>query len=158
MRANKTLAGWLCGAALAMVQTCAPAVPVLAQVHPRTAIVAVGDTAAPSNDVATAGALHDAITRELPLTSNIRLATGHDARWVVRGAVTQLSRDTVADGLEVHCAVSLVVADARGGAVRVLLHGRASARGDDGDALTDLALSAAVRSALRPLGGALGAL
>lgn len=156
MRANKTLAGWLTGALLAMVQTCAPAVPVLAD--DRAAAVAVGDTAAPSNDARTAGALHDALAHELPLASHVRLATGHDARWVVRGAVTQLSRDEVADGLEVHCAVSLIVADARGGTVRVLLHGHASARGDDGDALAELALHAAVRSALRPLGGALGSL
>ena len=71
-----------------------------------------------------------------------------DARWVVRGSVTQLSRDPVPNGLEVHCAVSLIVADARGGAVRVLLNGHASARGDDGDALATMALTAAVREAI----------
>ena len=57
-----------------------------------------------------------------------------------------------AEGLEVRCEVSLVVADARGGAVRAMLRGRAGARGGtDAARLQGNALRAAVRGALRPL-------
>src|SRR5689334_13684970 len=118
MDARKTLAGWLCGAGLAIVQTCAPAVPVLADDSP---VVAVGDTAAPAGDAHTAGALHDALARELAQGGSMRLArTAHDARWVVRGSVTQLEHSRTAGDVEVSCAVSLVVSDARGGNVRAM--------------------------------------
>ncbi len=54
--------------------------------------------------------------------------------------------------MEVDCEVSLILADARGGSVRVMLSGRAGARGGaDGDGVERAAVGAAVRGALRPL-------
>src|SRR5689334_11198638 len=132
MEARKNLAAWLCGAALAVVQTCAPpAVPALAP-DPgagRAPSVAGGDTARPAGDAHTADALHDALGHELAQAGALRLApTERDARWVVRGSVTQLERSQAAGDVEVSCAVSLVVSDARGGNVRAMLQGRARAR------------------------------
>ncbi len=58
----------------------------------------------------------------------------------------------VEGSLEVRCEVSLVVTEARGGSIRAMLRGRGGARGS-GDAarLSNDALRAAVRGALRPL-------
>lgn len=115
--------------------------------------IAVGETAAREGGPEIAGALGDALSTEIAARRDIRLAAdARRARWVVRGSVVQLQEREVADGIEVRCEVSLIVADARG-SVRAMLQGRAGARGiDDPDRLARAALRAAVRGALRPLG------
>lgn len=116
--------------------------------------IAIGETAAQVGGAAVAGALSTSIERAIEARRDVRLAPdARRARWVVRGSVVRLERRSVADGLEVRCEVSLIVADARGGSVRAMLAGRAGARGvDDPDRLAQAALDAAVRGALRPLG------
>lgn len=116
--------------------------------------IAVGETASEVGGPAVATALSTSIERAISSRRDVRLS--HDqrrARWVVRGSVVSLDRREVEDGLEVRCAVSLIVTDGRGGSVRAMLEGRAGARGvDDPDRLAQAALDAAVRGALRPLG------
>ena len=153
----RQLATWLITATVAVLQTCAPALPVLAD-GPRTSMVSVGETGAQTASPEDAGALREALVREIGRLPNIQLAATNHARYVVRGAVTRLDRRALGDDVEVRCEVSLVVADARGGSIRMMLSGRAGARGDDGDALEHAALEAAVRGALRPLPSSLGAL
>lgn len=118
------------------------------------AAVAIGEVAAPVGGPRFARALGAAIERSLADRGDVRLASDpRRARYVLRGSVVQLERVAVNDGVEVRCAVSLIVADARGGTVRALLSGRAGARGvDDPERLARAALEAAVRGALRPLG------
>lgn len=153
------LAAWLVAATLAMVQTCAPAVPVLAQQAGLTS-VAVGETGATVATPGAASELHQALADELGLAAGLRLTPAPSARYVVRGSVTRLVQEPADDDVAVRCEVSLLVAEARGGNVRFVLSGRASARGDgrDGNRLARTALRAAVRGALRPLGQTLLAL
>jgi len=116
--------------------------------------IAIGETAVAAGDSQLSAALSAAMASELERRSDVRLARGRrDARYVMRGSVVQLEERNVSDGLEVRCAVSIVVADAHGGSVRALLFGRAGARGvDDRERLTRAALYAAVRGALRAVG------
>jgi hypothetical protein len=116
--------------------------------------IAVGEMGSQVGGTRVADALGLSVERAITSRRDVRLAReGSRARWVVRGSVVQLDRRTVADGLEVRCAVSLIVTDGRGGSVRAMLEGRAGARGvDDPDRLAQAALDAAVRGALRPLG------
>ncbi|MEC7524922.1 MAG: hypothetical protein VYE22_33890 [Myxococcota bacterium] len=113
----------------------------------RAVRVAVGETGGAQRQ-ALAGAISEALDR----APDVRLAPAGRADLVVRGSIVRLERTRVAEGLEVRCEVSLVVADARGGAVRAMLRGRAGARGGtDVARLQGNALRAAVRGALRPL-------
>lgn len=151
------LATWLTAASVAFVQMCAPALPALAD-GGRTSIVAVGETGAQTASPGDAGALHDALVREIGRLEGLRLAETRRARYVVGGSVTRLDRRANGRDVEVRCEVSLVVADARGGSIRMMLSGSAGARGDDAETLAHAALEAAVRGALRPLPSSLGAL
>jgi hypothetical protein len=153
----RTLATWLIAATVAFLETCAPAVPVFAD-GPRTSVVAVGETGAQTSSPGDAGALRDALVREIGRLPSLRLAETNRARYVVRGSVTRLDRQTSGSEVQVRCEVSLIVSEARGGSIRMMLQGRAGARGDDGDSLERAALEAAVRGALRPLSTSLGAL
>lgn len=118
--------------------------------------VAVGDTGTRVGGARVAdaleAALHQAIARE---SGRLVEAGPGRARFVVTGSVTELEVREGEPEHEVRIAVSLIVAD-RGGSVRAMLSGRAGARGDgDPGALTEDALLAAVRSAMRPLGDSL---
>ena len=74
------------------------------------------------------------------------------AELELRGSVAELQRRSTHDGVEVRARVTVIVADARGGAVRAMLTGRAGARGGgDVDRLSRNALRGAVRGALRSL-------
>lgn len=153
----RKLASWVWLTLAAGLSTCAP-VPVLAT---GPASVAVGETASRTDHPREhAQRLQAALTRELGVIDGVRLApTVRRAEWVVRGSVTRLDRETVAGERHVRCEVSLVVAEARGGSVRMMLQGRAGARGPEPTAhLERIALDAAVRGALRPLGRTLVAL
>ena len=96
--------------------------------------------------------------REIGRLPSLRLAETSRARYVLRGSVTRLDRRASGDEVQVRCEVSLIVSEARGGSIRMMLQGRAGARGDDGDSLERAALEAAVRGALRPLSTSLDAL
>jgi hypothetical protein len=121
--------------------------------------VAVGELGAGEGS---ADALFGAIARTLEDNPEIRVTTTPRAELVVRGSVVRLERRRVGNELEVSCEVSLIVAEARGGSIRAMLRGRGGARGGrDAERLSDDALRAAVRGALRPLasqGHALAAL
>lgn len=112
--------------------------------------VAIGDLVA--RDASSQG-LHDALSSELSQLGNVRVTQPRRARYVVGGRVTRLERRRVAERQEVHVEVSLVVAERRGGSIRMMLSGRATAAGAGSpDSLATSALRAAVRGALRPLG------
>ncbi|MEQ8453116.1 MAG: hypothetical protein RLO52_20760 [Sandaracinaceae bacterium] len=149
------LARWLVfGAAGAMAIFCASS-PGHAQRRGRASAVrvAVGETAGSEGDAQQAAALAGAISAALDHAPDVRLTSARRAQLVVRGSVVRLERTRVAEGFEVRCEVSLIVADARGGSVRAMLRGRAGARGgQDVARLRANALQAAVRGALRPLG------
>jgi hypothetical protein len=68
------------------------------------------------------------------------------AQLVVQGSLVRLERTE----LGMRAEVSLMISERRGGAVRMLLRGRAEARGASDPVPTSI--SAAVRSAMRPLG------
>ncbi len=90
------------------------------------------------------------------LRSHPSLALSPDrarARFLVTGSVVELSERAVgSDEHEVRCRVSIVVADARGGAVRAMLEGRAGVRGGGSDeAMRRSAVRGAAESALRSL-------
>ncbi|MCS6800062.1 MAG: hypothetical protein NZ898_16350, partial [Myxococcota bacterium] len=84
--------------------------------------------------------------------AEVRVTPPRRARLVVDGTLTRFERAHEGDDVEVRCAVSLVVHDARAGAVRAVLTGRAGARAArDSEALRRVALRAAIRGALRGL-------
>lgn len=153
----RPLATWLTAAVVAWMQTCAPPLPALA-LGPSTSMVAVGETGAQTSSPRDAGALRDALVREIGRLPSLRLAEPNRARYVVRGSITQLDRRARGSEVEVRCEVSLVVSEARGGSIRMMLSGRAGARGGNGESLEHAALEAAVHGALRPLSSSLGAL
>ena len=111
--------------------------------------VAVGEieAARPALADELSGALEDALREH----DDVRLTTTRGAELVLRGSLVSVERRRVDRQLEVRCEISLIVADARGGAIRAMLRGRAGARGGDPRRLYENALRAAVRGALRRL-------
>ncbi|MEZ4253798.1 MAG: hypothetical protein R3B99_36805 [Polyangiales bacterium] len=112
--------------------------------------IAIGETAAPGEVVESQ--LREALNEELGEVRGVRVAPTPRAQYVLRGSVTRLEVRGDADRRQLECEVSLVVADRRGGAVRMMLSGRAVARGPEVDRLGPQVVRAAVRGALRPLG------
>ncbi len=111
--------------------------------------IAIGETAAPEEGVETQ--LREALSAELDALSGVRLAPTPRAQYVLRGSVTKLEVRGEAERRQIECEVSLVVADRRGGSVRMMLSGRAVARGPQVERLGPQVVRAAVRGALRPL-------
>ncbi len=118
----------------------------------RTTGVAIEDTGAAVGGAHAAEALDGALHEALGTQPGLRLVEGRGtARYRITGSIVEWDSREVVDGHEFRCAVSIVVADQHG-AVRAMLSGRAAARGEgDMGALSERALLAATRSALRPL-------
>ena len=94
------------------------------------------------------GAMHEVLEG----TPEVRVVSRGRAELELRGTVAELERREHHDGLEIRARVTVIVADARGGAVRAMLTGRAGARGgSDSERLSQNALRGAVRGALRSL-------
>lgn len=110
--------------------------------------IAIGETSAPEADVE--GALRRALSEELGAVNGVSLTSSRRARWVLRGSVTRLDVQRDGERNAIECEVSLVVAER--GSVRLMLQGRAAARGAHVQRLRESAIRAAVRGALRPLG------
>lgn len=153
MSAGRSLAAWLVWAVLATMHSCAPMAPAFAdgRGYGNEPTVAVGPTGSAVRSRAAGRALRDALSQELDELGGVRLASASAARYVVHGSVTRLERTTVPDGIEVHAEVSLIVSERSRGTVRMMLSGRAGARGGDPLRLEEVAVQAAVRGALRPL-------
>lgn len=93
-----------------------------------------------------------AMRAELERNPDLRMVAPRYAELVLRGTLVEHRQRVVRGEIEVHCVVSVIVADARGGSIRAMLRGRADARGgSDAARLSDNALRAAVRGALRRL-------
>lgn len=118
----------------------------------RTTGVVIEDTGAAVGGPPAAAALDGALHAALGAHPGLRVEGRPErARYRITGSIVEWDTREVLDGHEFRCAVSIVVADAHG-SVRAMLSGRASARGEgDVEALSERALLAATRSALRPL-------
>jgi hypothetical protein len=149
-RATRLAARFVPTIALAAAVSCVPSV---ASARGRPLLrIAIGEVAAVEGGAAAARALSRALAEAIEAQPDADLAPMRRAELVLRGSVVRIERSAVAGGLEVRCEVSVIVADARGGAIRAMLRGRGGARGDGDPArLSDDALRAAVRGALRPL-------
>ncbi|MEM9069892.1 MAG: hypothetical protein AAGE52_15375 [Myxococcota bacterium] len=106
--------------------------------------IAIGATSGPEESM-----MRRALSEELGNLRRLRVTSERRARWVLRGSVTRLDVQQDGDRNQIDCEVSLVVAER--GNVRMMLSGRAAARGAHVDRLRDSAIRAAVRGALRPL-------
>ena len=117
----------------------------------RGTTIAIGETSAP---LRLRGALRDALRDELGVVDGVEVTNARHARYVLRGSVTRIDTEPQSDRIE--CEVSLILADRRGGNIRLILEGRAGARRPQGAAevarLRPEVVRAAVRGALRPLG------
>lgn len=130
-----------------------------AQARPRQrgdtrAAIAVGDAGARVGGVDASSELEQALRTALATHPSVTLSPDRShARFVVTGSVVELSQHALAEGeREIRCRVSLVVADAHGGAVRAMLEGRAGVRGGGTeDAMRRSAVRGAVQSALRSI-------
>lgn len=119
-----------------------------AQRHERTT-VAIGSTAATQGGATAAAAFKDALATELSQLQGVGLAPAKRATFLVHGSVIRYERES---DDRFRCEVSLLIADRRGGSVRMMLEGRAVAEGSKPVAqLRENALRHAVRGALRPL-------
>ena len=117
--------------------------------------VAIGSTGAAQGGAPTAEALKSTLADELAQLKGVGVAPAGTASFILHGSVIRLERE---DAQRFHCEVSLIVADRRGGSVRMMLEGRAVAEGPSSAAqLQERALRHAVRGALRPLPEQLGA-
>ncbi|MGE0786087.1 MAG: hypothetical protein AB7S26_10390 [Sandaracinaceae bacterium] len=97
------------------------------------------------------GELRSALTDALRADPDLRLTPRASAELVVSGSVLRSEERRTEGRLRVDCAVSVIVSDARSGAILAMLEGRAGAIGGEPHALHRNALRAAVRGALRPL-------
>jgi len=117
----------------------------------RSTSIAIGETRAPG---ALGRVLREALRDELDSVAGVRVTNARRARYVLRGSITHIDERRESGRME--CEVSLVLADRRGGNIRLILEGRAAARlprRDEAVArLRPELLRAAVRGALRPLG------
>jgi hypothetical protein len=152
-RAIKLAARPLVAVALALVAVCVPrAIEAQRGSAGRAVRIAVGEIAARDGGPRAAQALSRALVEALEAQPSIHVAPPPRADLVVRGSLVRLDRHAVEGGVEVRCEVSLIVAEARGGSIRAMLRGRGGARGGGDPArLSNAALRAAVRGALRPL-------
>lgn len=118
----------------------------------RTTGVVIEDTGAAVGGAPAAEALDGALHEALNAQPGLRIeGRASRARYVITGSIVEWDTREVVDGHEFRCGVSIVVADAHGN-VRAMLSGRAAARGEgDLHQLTERALLAATRSAIRPL-------
>jgi hypothetical protein len=123
---------------LGMHASSASATPTL-----RVAIGSLSTTSA--GDAALEGPLRVALEQALDALPTVDRTQPARAQLVVEGSLVRLER--TAQG--VRAEVSLLVSERRGGAVRMLLSGRAEARG--GSDPVPASITAAVRSAMRPL-------
>jgi len=160
MSGGRSLAAWLVWAMLVTLHSCAPMAPAFADAHRvrDEPTVSVGPTGSAVRSREAGRALRDALSEELDVLGGVRLIRRGSARYVVHGSVTRLERHDVPGGVEVQAEVSLILADASGGAVRAMLQGRAGARGGNLRRLEEVAVQAAVRGALRPLPDSIRAL
>ncbi len=118
------------------------------------AAIAVGDAGARAGGPTASSELELALRSALATHPSVTLSPDRThARFVVTGSVVELSQHPLAEGeREIRCRVSLVVADAHGGAVRAMLEGRAGVRGGGTeDAMRRSAVRGAVTSALRSI-------
>ena len=123
--------------AVAMAVTCGLAAD--ASAHRRVRVTVVSEPT-----------IEDAMRAALAGAPELDVVPRARAELELRGTVNEVRRRHLSDGVEVSARVTVVVADARGGAVRAMLTGRAGARGGgDPERLTRSALDAAVRTALR---------
>ncbi len=109
--------------------------------------IAIGETSAPEAEVE--GALRRALSEELGAVRGVSVTSRRRARWVLRGSITRLDVRRDGERNAIECEVNLVVAER--GNVRLMLQGRAAARGAHLERLQESAIRAAVRGALRPL-------
>jgi hypothetical protein len=101
-------------------------------------------------------ALRDSLEDALRHSKGLRRTSAARAHHVLHGRIRALERSRHTDGqAQVRCEVSVIVAERRSGAIRIMLRGAATARGGRRTALARRALDAAVRSALGPLPRAL---
>lgn len=120
--------------------------------------VALAEAATDTVDANTLRTLNDSMHDNLSQQRGVQLVSREQADFVIWGAVTHLSNRVQQGEREVDCNVSVIVAEARGGSIRFTLAGRAVARGDvRSNALTNEAMTAAVRGALTPLSRGLSA-
>ena len=108
--------------------------------------MAIGDlSTAATGDAALEGPLRVALEQALDALPTVDRTAPARAQVVVQGSLVRLERTPRG----VRAEVSLLVSERRGGAVRMLLTGRAEARG--GSNPVPASITAAVRSAMRPL-------
>ncbi len=112
----------------------------------RAPSIAVGQTSAPDVVEHT---LRAALNEQLGGFDSMRLTSPSNARFVVRAAVTRLDVQRDGERNEIECEVSVFVEER--GSVRMVLSGRAAARGSHVERLRHSAVRAAVRGALRSL-------
>ncbi|MFN7697814.1 MAG: hypothetical protein ACK6CU_03115 [Deltaproteobacteria bacterium] len=132
-----------------------------AQSRPRARAVANAQTAIALGEFASVGGqagsdneLELAIRSALTTLPSVTVSPDRArARFVVTGSVVELTHHVLAQGeREVRCRVSIVVSDARGGAVRAMLEGRAGVRGGGTEqSMRRSAMRGAVASALRTI-------
>jgi len=109
-------------------------------------------------DAATLRSLSESMRSSLTQQRGLQVVERGQADFVLWGSITRLSDRVDRGKREVDCNVSVIVADAVGGSIRLTLAGRAVARGDQRSLLlTGQAMGAAVRGAMTPLERGLGA-
>jgi hypothetical protein len=112
--------------------------------------VAIGEVAAhvAGREADLVPAMRASIERELSGLDFSRAPRGK--RWVLSASLVRLEAETVGGVTRASCVVSAVVREAKGGAIRAVLEGRAKAENDpDHRAQAELgALSAAVHGAI----------
>lgn len=131
--------------ALAVAAMCVVVGAATAHASYRGQTVAVRARARAGQPRGAAEALERTVTRALEGPAGMRVVERDRATWLVRATITRFHRGQ--DGV-LSCTVSLVFEDGRTGAMRMVLTGKASARGP---AAPRLALEGAVRGAMRPL-------
>lgn len=124
--------------------------PVGVKGHARGAPLTVAVAELSGTSRATEEALRTAVTTNLASVRGYRIGPLRDADLVLRGGV-KTHRYGQGDGRGVRCEVSIVLADRRGGRIKMILSGKARAQGGFDDVLASAAVRAAVKGAFAPL-------
>jgi hypothetical protein len=92
--------------------------------------IAIGEIATPAahDDPALAAAMRASVERELAGLDLSRVPRGK--RWVLSASLVRLEAETAGGVARVSCVVSTVVREARGGAIRAIIEGKAKAEND----------------------------
>lgn len=119
----------------------------------RSVRIGIEESRGPSHASATESLFREALRDQVGHLAGVEATPPGRADVLVQGSITSIQRSMSGQEARVRCEVSVIVTERKTGSMKMILTGRAEARGPARQELVRDAVEAAVRSALRPLAG-----